>query len=124
MTTLSDNVSAEKNIHQISLLNTAQSALPWPEHMKVFGVTNDDMEPFIQRNDFVVVDTTQKTIREAVYALQLGGSVRIRRLQPLTSGKIRVLCDNLNYQDEEIDGSLLNTQNIIGRVVMAERHLC
>ena len=120
MTSLSYIVSAENNNHQISLLNTAQSALQWPEHMKVFGVTSDDMEPFIQQNDFVVVDITQKDIREAVYALQFGSTIKIRRLQPLISGKIRIMCDNPHYQDEEINRSFL--QNIIGRVVMAERH--
>jgi phage repressor protein C with HTH and peptisase S24 domain len=106
-----------------SLLSTAQSALQWPEHMKVFRVTSDNMEPFIQQNDFVVVDTLQTELREAVFAFQNDNTICIRRIQPLLSGKIRVLVDNPKYPANEVERSIFDAQNIIGRVVMAERHL-
>lgn len=108
---------------EISLVCQAKSALAWPAHMKVFCADSDAMDPFIKRNDFVVVDTTQNDIREAVYALQLGDLVVIRRVQPLTSGKIRIICDNKHYQMDEVSAELVNIEAVIGRAVMVERHL-
>jgi phage repressor protein C with HTH and peptisase S24 domain len=92
--------------------------------MKIFRVDGDAMEPLFREGDYVAVDTTQRSIREGIYAVRLAGSIEIRRLQLLPAGSVLLKCDNPLYSAEEVDASLLSKGGaIVGRVVFAEKRI-
>jgi phage repressor protein C with HTH and peptisase S24 domain len=110
-------------MHDISPVSQACSALQWPEQLKVFRVDSDSMDPFIKKQDYVVVDTYYQEIVNAVYALTFGGQVVIRRLNNLSSGRVAIQCDNPRCGTEEVALSQLQGGQIIGRVRYVEKQL-
>jgi len=109
---------------QVTLMGQAASAILWPAHMKIFRIDGDAMAPLLKEGDYVAVDTTKHSIREGIYAVQLGGGVAIRRLQPLPAGSVLLKCDHPLYSAEEVDASLLAKEGaIVGRVVFAEKRI-
>ena len=110
-------------MHNCSLVSQAESAMYWPDHFKVFKNDSDNMEPFIKKGSYVVIDTLYQDIVEAVYALKYGHHIVIKRLQMLPSGRLLVKCDNPLYATEEFSIHNLPADMILGRVRFVETRL-
>lgn len=87
-------------------------------HLAQITVTGDAMEPTLSDGDIVLLDTTSRVVTGgAVYVLQSGGALLIKRLQYRLDGSVVVKSDNQRYEAEIVSGEALEQLRIIGRVV-------
>lgn len=80
----------------------------------------DSMQPTLQANDLVLIDTSQQTMRmaDAIWAVSFNGLGMIKRLRPTRDGGIKILSDNPHVPDEvAFDDEL----QLLGRVVAIVR---
>lgn len=89
---------------------------------KLFLATGygDSMEPTLRRDDLVMIDTAQNRIglTDQIWALTYAGAGMIKRLRPLSGGKILILSDNQNVPPQEVSQDEIY---IVGKVVWAAR---
>ncbi len=82
-----------------------------------FNATGDSMEPTIQDNALILVDTSEYKPRDGcIYVISTGGDLRVKRLQRQTKGLL-IISDNPVYKEEMIENNELDHLTIIGRVV-------
>lgn len=86
-------------------------------YLHIITANGDSMEPTIKSGDFVIVDTSKTSITtDAVYAIQYGGSIFIKRVQLHPNGTLLLISDNPKYQPMTVqDGESLN---VVGRCVL------
>jgi phage repressor protein C with HTH and peptisase S24 domain len=88
-------------------------------------VSSDSMEPTLSHGNQLLIDTSVMSVkREGIYALKIGNSLCIRRIDIGLDGRLFIKCDNPHYAGVEI----LNLEqadmlNIVGRVVWCARRL-
>lgn len=89
---------------------------------KLFIATGygDSMEPTLRRDDLVMIDTTQQRIglADQVWALTYAGAGMIKRLRPLSGGRLLILSDNPSVPSQEVDQDEVH---IVGKVVWSAR---
>lgn len=87
-----------------------------PQHLAIVMVDGDSMEPTLSDRDWVLLDTTQRSLwKHAIFALRLGANVIVKRVQPIVSaGMIRLHSDNTMYDPEDVTEDQVAP---IGRVV-------
>jgi phage repressor protein C with HTH and peptisase S24 domain len=84
------------------IISVAVNAVDWrnyvglnPKHVKVISVYGDSMKPVLQHGDQVLVDTAcNQFIDDAIYAIQQGDVLRIKRIKLKLDGSIEVKSDN------------------------------
>lgn len=84
------------------IINVAVNAAEWrkyvglnPKHIKVITVYGDSMRPTLQHGDQVLVDTAcNRFVDDAIYAIQQGDMLRIKRIKLKLDGSIEVKSDN------------------------------
>lgn len=84
------------------IISVAVNAVDWrnyvglnPKHVKVISVYGDSMKPVLQHGDQVLVDTACNCfIDDAIYAIQQGDMLRIKRIKLRLDGSIEVKSDN------------------------------
>lgn len=64
-------------------------------------VHGDSMEPTLQHGDIVLVNH-EKTRGDGVFVIRMGNALRVKRLQWLVNGDLRISSDNPIYQTEQI----------------------
>lgn len=95
-----------------------------PKNLVLISAVGDSMEPTLRPGDLLLVDRSENGVKQdAIYAIALGGELRIKRVQRLFDGRLIIRSDNPGYQPEEIAPSITDTVNIIGRVVWAGRRM-
>lgn len=78
--------------------------------------TGDSMTPTIMDADIVVIDTSQKEVRQGdrIWAAAYGQTGIIKRLRPMPDGGVKIISDNAAVPPETAyDGEL----HIVGRIV-------
>lgn len=89
-----------------------------PCNVGVISVVGDAMEPYLTEGDVVVVDFSVASIENnALYVLQFGDSLVVKRIQVKLNGEIVVKSDNPLYDQESISGESTGQLNVVGRVV-------
>lgn len=89
-----------------------------PSKLASMKVDGDSMEPFIWDGETIVVDVSQTTIKDGkVYALWYDGGERVKRLQRLPGGGLRIKSDNPQHSTIELQAEQADRVRIIGRVV-------
>lgn len=76
-------------------------------------VTGDSMDSTLADGDTVLIDRS-RTRPDGVFAVRIGDGLRIKRLQQLVDGSLRVSSDNDVYADETIPKENLEQVEIIG----------
>ena len=81
----------------------------------------DSMQPTIQDSDMVLIDRSQKTIREwdAVWALTIGEMAMIKRVR-VRGDRVHILSDNDRVPPEDV---FHEEVNVVGRVIFIGRKL-
>ncbi len=81
----------------------------------------DSMEPTIRDNDLVLIDRSQKSVREqdAIWALTIGEIGMIKRLN-VRGGAVTILSDNERVPTDQANHDEVN---IVGRVVFIGRRM-
>ncbi|MCG7200875.1 helix-turn-helix transcriptional regulator [Marinobacter pelagius] len=84
----------------------------------------DSMEPTISDNETVMVDTSEKKLRDGhIYVIRNGDHLLVKRVQTLWNDGVQLLSDNKEYPPQEIERSNLENMEVIGRVVWVGKDL-
>lgn len=84
-------------------INIAVNASDWQsyiglstKHLKIISVYGDSMKPTLQHGDQILVDTACHTfIDDALYVIQQGDNLRVKRIKLRLDGSIEVKSDNV-----------------------------
>lgn len=88
------------------------------QHLALISVKGDSMAPTLSDGDIILVDTTDRHFEtNAIYVLQLEGSLLVKRIQRKIDGTVVIKSDNLAYEPEVVRGDLLDQLKVVGRVV-------
>ncbi len=91
------------------------------EHMSVIYADGDSMWPNINKGAVLLINHKYGRMENGrVYALLVGDELRVKRLFSEMSGNWRIASDNpdkTRYPDETVGASVMDTLQIIGRVV-------
>lgn len=86
--------------------------------LALIQVKGDSMAPTLSDGDIILVDTSDRHFEaNAIYVLQLEGSLLVKRIQRKIDGTVVIKSDNLAYEPETVRGDLLDQLNVVGRVV-------
>lgn len=89
-----------------------------PDHLVLASAAGTSMEPTIRDRDLLVVDTAdQRLISGRIYALVVGDSLLVKRIERTLRGQIFLRPDNPAYQTEELTEDLADTVRILGQVI-------
>lgn len=80
----------------------------------VIRVSGDSMEGTLTDGDTVLIDRSRKK-PDGVFAIRIGDALRIKRLQKMADGSLRVSSDNDLYQPELIHPENMDQVEIIGQ---------
>lgn len=92
--------------------------------LALINVTGDSMEPTLSEGDLILIDMSHRGVKDnAVYVLQLNGSLLVKRIQHKLDGSVVVKSDNAIYEPERVGAESVDTLNVIGRVVWCGRRM-
>ncbi|MBN8239282.1 helix-turn-helix transcriptional regulator [Marinobacter hydrocarbonoclasticus] len=84
----------------------------------------DSMEPTISDNETVMVDTSERELRDGhIYVIRNGDHLLVKRIQTLWNDGVQLLSDNKEYPPQEIPSSDLENLEVIGKVVWVGKDL-
>lgn len=87
-------------------------------YLHIITADGDSMLPRIDHGDFVIVDSSVKTITaDAVYAIQYAGSIFIKRVQSHPDGTLLLISDNDAYKPIVVTDP--STLHVVGRCVLS-----
>ncbi|MGN6500645.1 MAG: LexA family transcriptional regulator [Tsuneonella sp.] len=78
------------------------------------AVAGDSMEPLLRDGDEILVDRTQRPLRDGVHVLRVGDVLMVKRVAQGGAGRITLLSANPAYPPLEVS---LEEVEIVGRVV-------
>jgi len=88
------------------------------KNLRVLDVSGDSMEPYLQDQDVVLIDTGQTDIKDnGVYAIAYGSELRIKRLSKRFDGGLKIRSDNPVYPDEELTSEQAGYIRVIGKML-------
>lgn len=78
----------------------------------VLEVEGDSMSPTLMSGDMVVLNMEDRGIREAlaqggIFAFTVFGNFRIKRLQPMVNGDLKMISDNPRYETETLPADMV-----------------
>lgn len=82
--------------------------------LSAIRVQGDSMEPLLHDGDEILVDRTQRTLRDGIHVVRLGDALMVKRLAPAGPGRATLLSQNYAYPPLEV---ALAELEIVGRVV-------
>ena len=94
-----------------------------PANLFLITVDGDSMYPTMVSGEVVLVDKSETRVStDAIYLLQMGGGIIVKRLQWLPDGRLRILSDNPAFSHHEVgQEELSNGIQVLGRVVWGGR---
>lgn len=69
----------------------------------MFEVKGESMEPSIKDGDLIMVDTSNKTIRDGVFVVRFDNSLVVKRLELMPNNKLQVKSDNPEFSTFTVD---------------------
>lgn len=111
------------------------SSFSWHGELCSLQVDDDLMEPFVVHDEYVLfVPVSPVEHLSGVYVLFLNGKYSVRRLQQLSGGAIRLICENTHFSPEDVPaqqicfsneaqppliqvGSILIVGRVVGRLI-------
>lgn len=93
-----------------------------PRNVFLMNVKGSSMDPTIRDGDIIMIDTGRKRIYDGyIYALGIGETIAIKRLETLPGGRIRIISDNRSeFPPYEINAQDLR---LLGQVIWTAREL-
>jgi transcriptional regulator with XRE-family HTH domain len=89
-----------------------------PNNVAVISVIGDSMEPYLAEGDLIMVDLGIHSVENnAVYVLQFGDSLLVKRVQVKLDGEVIVKSDNPRYETESFRGASAEQLRVVGRMV-------
>jgi len=88
------------------------------DNLRACTVSGDSMADLLQDGDTVLIDMGQNTIKDnEVYAINMHGEVRIKRLSRTFDGGVQIRSDNPRYPAETLTPSQAESLKVLGRLV-------
>ena len=85
--------------------------------LRIINTKGDSMQGTINHGDVVFVDSSvERFDGDGIYVLAMPAGLRIKRLQGLSTGGLRIISDNKAYETETVSGAELDNIRICGRV--------
>ncbi len=82
------------------------------------GASGTSMEPTIRDRDLLVVDTADRRLTSGrIYALVVGDTLLVKRIDRTLRGQIFLRPDNSSYQSEELTADLADIVRVLGQVI-------
>ncbi len=78
--------------------------------------TGDSMVPTIGDGDLMLVDTSEREARDAVFVVRRGGALLVKRLQRHADGSLSLISDNRAYDPDRLPRDDADNLEIVGRV--------
>jgi len=85
-----------------------------PKDLVAIRVSGDSMNGTLANGDTVLIDRSRKR-PDGVFAIRIGDALRIKRLQKMADGSLRVSSDNEIYQPEIIHPENMAQVDIVGQ---------
>jgi hypothetical protein len=112
-------------------LTAPRLALPLPEddahdppHLVSLEMIGPCMEPEIKDRDLMVLDQSQEFVHPGlIYALDLAGTLLVRRIDRHQAGAMTLICDNPAFPPAVLAPDQTREVAILGRIVRIIRHL-
>lgn len=99
-------------------VETARRLSIYGENIMGVRVKGDSMEPTLTDNGWVMVNTDDTDIeRRGVFVVRCGNELRVKRIQMLMGGEIKLISDNRFYDPEIVKIKDSDDISVIGRVV-------
>lgn len=89
----------------------------------VLDVNGDSMMPTLRSGDSIIVNMNQEHIKAAlaeggIFVFSIRGDFKVKRLQPMANGDLRIISDNDKYQNETITAEMVADDIHIQAVVI------
>lgn len=94
-----------------------------PHNLAICRVRGDSMATELMDGDVLMIDRSDRTLRDGLFAVQLDGLSMIKRVQCLPGDRLLLLSSNPAYQPIEVDLGSQATFNVHGRAVWIGRNL-
>ncbi len=92
--------------------------VPNPKFLKTFTASGDSMEPLIENNDVLLVDTSRTDFSNGgIFLLTINNDWFIKRLRKRLSGELDIISDNNKYPIETFKSDDNVEIKVVGRVV-------
>lgn len=93
-----------------------------PDRLYVARGDGDSMFPTLINDDMVIFDTLQKNLnlQDRIWACSIHGAGAIKRLRSMGKGRVMVISDNPNVDNQDVDADDLF---IVGRVIWVGRRV-
>jgi phage repressor protein C with HTH and peptisase S24 domain len=89
-----------------------------PEDIILETAIGDSMEPHIGNGDVLLVDTTDRTVRNfGIYVIEVRAERLVKRVQRKFDGSLILISDNTRYQAETIAPDIAPEVCVVGRVI-------
>ncbi|MBR6027332.1 MAG: helix-turn-helix transcriptional regulator [Neisseriaceae bacterium] len=86
-----------------------------PQNLTYIQMPDDSMQPLINENDIIIINTEKTTPYNGIYAIKIGETAQIKRLQ-VQSDHIKITAENQSYQPFQVDSLPTTNIQIIGKV--------
>ncbi|MBP6344738.1 MAG: helix-turn-helix domain-containing protein [Neisseriaceae bacterium] len=83
----------------------------YPKDLAVITIAGESMSPTLNTGDAVLVNMAQKK-GDGVFLLRVGDALRVKRLQWLLDGSIRVISDNPIYPQEVLQPEVFADESV------------
>jgi phage repressor protein C with HTH and peptisase S24 domain len=86
--------------------------VPAGARLGILDVNGDSMAPTLRSGDSIIVNMNADHIETAmaeggIFVFSIHGSFKVKRLQPLATGDLRIISDNTNYETETVSADIL-----------------
>lgn len=86
--------------------------------LRTMPVCDDSMIEYLQNGDITLVDTNQIQVQDrAIYAIRFADELRIKRLEKMFDGGLRIISDNPSRNTEELSPERAARLTVVGRVL-------
>lgn len=92
--------------------------------LALISVKGDSMEPVLSNEDLILIDMRKSRVEDnAIYVLQLDGTLLVKRIQRKLDGSLHVMSDNPRYEAEIVNAERAPELHVLGRVVWSGRRM-
>lgn len=92
--------------------------------LALISVKGDSMEPVLSNEDLILIDMRKSRVEDnAIYVLQLDGTLLVKRIQRKLDGSLHVMSDNPRYEAEIVSAERAPELHVLGRVVWSGRRM-
>jgi phage repressor protein C with HTH and peptisase S24 domain len=89
-----------------------------PDKLALVEIVGDSMEPTLSEGDLALVHVGERKLKDgAVYVIQSGGELRVKRIAKRVDGSVLIKSDNSLYADEVISAVEAEQLRVLGQVI-------